>query len=73
MFKQKAIGKLVVPFWPSFSFCGPVISRILVQFIAQYKVFTGKGSLEHGRNGNSLLGSEKFVGNILASRFDFTS
>ena len=72
MFKQKAIGKLVVPFWPSFSFW-PVISRILVQFIAQYKVFTGKGSLEHERKENSLLGSEKFCGNILASRFDFTS
>ena len=46
----------------------PVISRIFVQFIAQYKVFTGKGSVEHGRNKNSFLGSEKFCGNILALR-----
>ena len=56
MFEQKAAGPLVVPFWPSSSLW-PLISIIYANFIVDYRVFSGDGSLEHGRNVNALLGS----------------
>ena len=68
--QQKATGTLVVPFWPSSSFW-PVLSRTYAQCIIDYSVFSGNGVLEHGRNVNSLLGSKRFKGSILAVRLDF--
>ena len=67
MFEQKAVGSLVVPFWPSSSFW-PLISRIYANFIVDHRVFSGDGSLEHGRNVNALLGSKRFKGSVMALR-----
>ena len=65
MFEQKAVGSLVVPFWP-------LISRIYANFIVDYRVFSGDGSLEHGRNVNALLGSKRFKGSVMAVRLIFS-
>jgi hypothetical protein len=70
MCQQKAIGTLVVPFWPSSSFW-PLLSRTYAQFFADYRIFSSKGALEHGRNVNCLLGSKRFNGSILAVRLNF--
>ena len=72
LFQQKAKGTLVVPFWPSSSFW-PLLSRIYIHFIVEYRVFSGRDVLKHGHNVNSLLGSERFKGSVLAIRFDFAS
>ena len=71
MLEQKAVGSLVVPFWPSSSFW-PLISRIYAKFIVDYRVFSGDGSLEHGRNANALLGSKRFKGSVMAVRLIFS-
>ena len=70
-FEQKAVGSLVVPFWPSSSFW-PLISRIYANFIVDYRVFSGDGSLEHGRNVKALLGSERFKGSVMAVQLIFS-
>ena len=67
MFEQKAVGSLVVPFWPSSS-SWPLISRVSLWIIG---VFSGDGWLEHGRNLNALLGSERFKGSEMAVRLIF--
>ena len=36
-----------------------------------YKLFTGRTVLKHGRNTNSLLGSKRFFGQMLAVRMKF--
>ena len=71
MFEQNAVGFLVVPFWPSSSFW-PLISRVYANFIVDYRVFSGDGSLEHGRNLNALLGSERFNGSVMPVRLIFS-
>jgi len=71
MFEQKAVGSLVVPFWPSSSFW-PLISRIYANFIVDYRVFSGDGSLEHGRNVNALLGSNRLNGSVMVVRLSFS-
>ena len=71
MFEQKAVGSLVVPFWPSSSFW-PLISTVYANFIVDYRVFSGDGSLEHGRNLNALLSSERFNGSVMAVRLIFS-
>ena len=71
MHDQRAIGTVVVPFWPSASFW-PLIINMYAHYIVGYRVFNGTHGLEHGRNVNSLLGSERFKGSILAVRVDFT-
>ena len=71
MFEQKAVGSPVVPFWPSSSFW-PLISRVYANFIVDYGVFSGDGSLEHGRNLNALLGSKRFKGSVMAVRLIFS-
>ena len=65
MFQQKAVSSLVVPFSPSSTFW-PLISRVYANFIVDYRVFSGDGLLEHGRNLNALLGSERFKGSVMA-------
>ena len=70
MFEQKAVGSLVVPFWPSSSFCLLII-RTFANFIVDFRVFSGDDTLEHGRNANALLGSKRFKGSVMAARLIF--
>ncbi|CAB4013206.1 Hypothetical predicted protein, partial [Paramuricea clavata] len=65
--KHKAEAAVIVPFWPS-SYFWPVILRHMASFIVEYKVINGREVLTHGRNANSLLGSERFCGKLLALR-----
>ena len=71
MFEQKAVGSLVVPFWSSSSFW-PLISRIYANFIVDCRIFSGDGTLEHGRNANALLGSKHYKGSAMAVRLNFS-
>ena len=71
MFEQKAVGSLVVPFWPSSSFW-PLVSRTYANFIVDCRVFSGDGTLEHGRNVNALLGSKRYKGSVMAIRLNFS-
>ena len=66
----KATATIIVPFWPSYQFW-PLIARKYVDFIVGYRFINGKSALEHGKNTNSLLGSDSFFGDILAVRFQF--
>ena len=70
LYKQKALAKVVVPYWPS-SYSWPVISKHLAHLIIDYKVFQGSEALTHGRSTNALLGSDRFLGDILALRMKF--
>ena len=70
MRQQKAVGILIVPFWPSASFW-PLLIRYQECCMVDYRVFEGREVLEHGRNKNSLLGSERFKGRIIATRINF--
>lgn len=70
LYACSATATLVVPFWPS-SYFWPVISRKFYSYIVGYTLFDGKDALMHGRNTNSLLGSERFYGNVLAVRMKF--
>lgn len=69
LFLHKAVATVIVPFWPS-SYFWPIISRKFYNFIVDYKLFLGRNVLEHGRDTNSLSGSERFHGHILAIRMD---
>ena len=40
-------------------------------FRLYYSLYPGKDVLEHGRNPNSLLGSERFMGDIIAIKMNF--
>lgn len=66
----KATATIIVPFWPSSQFW-PVLVRKCVNFIVGYQLFSGRTALVHGRNTNSLLGSNRFWGDILAVRLQF--
>ena len=66
----KATATVIVPFWPSSQFL-PILSRKYVSFVVGYQFFSGRHSLVHGRNINSLLGSNRFFGDILAVRLQF--
>ena len=72
MFEQKSVSSLVVPFWSSSSFW-PLISRIYASFIVDCRIFSGDGTLEHGRNANALLGSKRYKGSAMAVRLNFFS
>ena len=50
----------------------PLISIIFTNFIVDCRVFSGDGSLEHGRNVNALLGSIRFKGSVMAFRLSFS-
>ena len=71
MFEQKSVSSLVVPFWSSSSFW-PLISRIYSSFIVDCRIFSGDGTLEHGRNANALLGSKRYKGSAMAVRLNFS-
>jgi len=71
LYACRATATLVVPFWPS-SYFWPVISRKFFSYIVGYKLFNGRDTLTHGRNTNSLLGSDQFYGNVLAVRMNFS-
>ncbi len=42
-----------------------------MHYVLDYKVFNGKQALQHGRNTNALLGSDRFYGEIIAFRMEF--
>ena len=44
----------------------------LRDYVTGYEAFKGKWALRHGRNTNSLLGSEAFDGDVLAIRMNFS-
>ena len=71
MFEQKAVGSLVVPFWPlsSSGLLSVEFMRIL-SWIVEF--FSGDGTLEDGRNANALLGSKRYKGSVMAVRLNFS-
>ena len=70
LYTSKAVATLVVPFWPS-SYFWPIIGRNFFSFVMDYVLFSGRTVLKHGQNTNSLLGSKRFFGQILAVRMKF--
>ena len=70
LYTSKAFTTLVVPFWPS-SYFWPIIGRNFFSFVMDYKLFSGRTVPKHGRNTNSLLGSKRFFGLMLAVRMKF--
>ena len=66
----EATATIVVPFWPSSQFW-PLLTGKYVRFITGYRFFNGRNALKLGQNTNSLLGSERFFGDILAIRLEF--
>ena len=70
LYTSKAVATLVVPFWPS-SYFWSIIDRKFFSFVMDYKLFSGRAVLKHGRNTNSFLGSKRFFGQILAVRMKF--
>ena len=66
-----AKATILIPFWPSAQFW-PVISTLYAHFVVGHRLFNGRTALAHGRNTNSLLGSDRFFGDILAIRMEFT-
>ena len=69
---QRALATLVIPFWPSSSFW-PLITCIYAAAVQGYVLEDGCRALMHGRNTNSLLGSNSFRGQVAGIRFDFRS
>ena len=69
---QKAAVTLVVPSWPSANFWSLIFS-LYKAFVIAYKTFSRQRVLMRGRNTNSLLGSRRFKGDVLAIRFKFDS
>lgn len=65
----KVTATLIDPFWPSSQFW-TVISRKFSRFIVEFK-WSSVAALEQGRSINSLLGSDRFTGLILAFRMEF--
>ena len=61
---------IVVPLWPSSSFW-PLITNKYKQFIKGHFVRNGAEALRQGRNLNSLVGSDKFIGKVIAVRLEF--
>lgn len=70
LYACQACATVVVPFWPS-SYFWPILSRNCARFIEGSKVFSGRYALTHGRNTNTLLGSDRFHGDMLAVRMRF--
>lgn len=64
LYASRSVGTVIVPFWP--------FTRTFRDYVAGYEVFKGKWALRHGRNTNSLLGSEAFDEDVLALRMNFT-
>ena len=68
---RQAVGTLVVPYWPSAHFW-PLITHKHSSYLVAHSIHIGKEVLAHGRNPNSLLGSDIFTGNVIAFRLKFT-
>ena len=68
---QEAQVTLVVPYWPSANYW-PIVMSKYIQFVQDYRLFEGQQVLRHGRNKNSLLGSKRFIGQVMAVRLDFS-
>ena len=66
----RAKGVLVVPFWSSSAFW-PLLCGEYNRYISDFMVVKGKNVLQKGRNENSIFGSERFQGNLLALKLDF--
>ena len=70
MFQNAFQGTLVVPHWPSAAYW-PLLSNNFAHFVRNAVVLKGNIALKQGTNLQSLLGSKKWKGNILACRVDF--
>lgn len=70
LFVNRAQCTLVVPSWPS-SYFWPIITKIYGYYVTGHKVFEGSFALRHGQNTNSLLGSDRYKGEVLALHLDF--
>ena len=68
---QHAVGTFVVPFRPSAHYW-PLIMHKYNNYLVDYSIHVGKEVLSHGRNHNSLLGSDRFTGHIIVLRMEFT-
>ena len=69
LFRCKAKGVLVVPFWKS-AFYWPLLIGFFKQFIKDSLVVKATKVLTHGRNVNSLLGSSSFSSYMIALLID---
>ena len=49
----------------------PLVTNKYLKYVSDYTMHIGNQSLVHGRNPNSLLGSEHFKGYIIALRMEF--
>ena len=67
---QKAVGTIVVQFWPSAHYW-PLVTNKYLKYVSPYSMHIGNQSLVHGRNLNSLLGSQHFKGYVIALRMKF--
>ena len=65
----KSQGVLIVPFWPSAHFW-PMLKIDFAHCIRDHLQVKGKIVLTHGHNVNSLLGSDRFLGDVLALYID---
>ena len=59
----------MMPLWPS-SFWPPITNKYK-QFFRGYLFRNGAEALRQGRNSNSFLGSDKFIGKVIAVRLEF--
>jgi len=71
LYAGREIGTVVVPFWPS-AYFWPVITRKFRDYVTGFEAFKGRWALRHGRNINSLLGSDAFDGDVLAIRMNIS-
>ena len=70
MKSQNAVGTVILPFWPSAHYW-PLLTNKYLKYISGYSMHIGNQSLAHGRNLNSLLGSKRFKGYVIALRMEF--
>ena len=65
----KSRGVMVVPFWPSAHYW-PMLKTEFSHYIRDCIRVKGSKVLTHGLNTNSLLGSDQFLGDVLALYID---
>ena len=70
MSSQQCCGTLIVPEWPSASFW-PLLWQRYAPHIVDYRYYAGNKCCIHGRNTNSIIGSEHWESRILAIRLSF--
>ena len=63
-------GVLVVPLWTSAVFW-PMLKGEYAEFVRDFIVVKGKNVLQQGRNVNSIFGSSRFQGKVLAAKIQF--